>query len=241
MEYIVRVWSDEVSLAPIISGEGLELTKNYGSYVGVDCKDRSDVFMLSDVLSDVVIEYLQVAYLLKELDDLYILTDEEKAGILSDTLRRLLIPEDMHADISNRIAVCLMESDGGAVSLDGIMRFRMKDLTKKWSEELRKCCDEYIINTDGAELISMLKYIVSVREPLVGRVSVAPGESGYEIFSGAMRIGVVLIDEGEMSAEEALITRLIHLCPREIDMSKAKDPLLREMVYQIFGERTVFF
>ena len=108
-----------------------------------------------------------------------------------------------------------MESDGGAVSLDGIMRFRMKDLTKKWSEELRKCCDEYIINTDGAELISMLKYIVSVREPLVGRVSVAPGESGYEIFSGAMRIGVVLIDEGEMSAEEALITRLIHLCPRE--------------------------
>lgn len=105
MEYIVGVWSDEVSLAPIISGEGLELTKNYGSYVGVDCKDRSDVFMLSDVLSDVVIEYLQVAYLLKELDDLYILTDEEKAGILSDTLRRLLIPEDMHADISNRIAV----------------------------------------------------------------------------------------------------------------------------------------
>ena len=56
MEYIVGVWSDEVSLAPIISGEGLELTKNYGSYVGVDCKDRSDVFMLSDVLSDVVIE-----------------------------------------------------------------------------------------------------------------------------------------------------------------------------------------
>lgn len=50
MEYIVGVWSDEVSLAPIISGEGLELTKNYGSYVGVDCKDRSDVFMLSDVL-----------------------------------------------------------------------------------------------------------------------------------------------------------------------------------------------
>ena len=232
------VWSGDINLAPIV-GEcsELELTGDYGSYIGVECKDKTDIFELSDVLADVLLEYLQVSYLLCELDDLYILTDEEKAGVLTQTLGQLLRTDTLRADISNRIAVCLLESEGSAVSLDGIMRFRMRDLTERWSKELRKCCDEYIISTDGKELMSLLKFMVSVREPLIGSVVIYPGELGYEILSGSSYINVVIADEGEISPEEALVTRLIHLCPREIDMSNAYDPVLREMVYQIFGNR----
>ena len=255
MEYKIGVSDADVKLRRLIEnrlpvgaklGGDLCVCREDGLYVTVACEGKEGLFALGDVLADIVIENLQIRYIMKKLaHDYMFVAEKDQCDILVNTLKKLWycgeqsnIERAKH-DVAGRIVACLLEG-GGTLSLDGVMRFRMKDCTKVWGETLEECVEDYLIESEEQEFIKLLRYFVSMREPLMKRVRIADEGDEYLIYDQhGTRINVSVEGDAGKNAtkEDLLISRLINLAPEHIDLSAVEDAQLTRLIRQVFVGR----
>ncbi len=80
MKYIIGVSSMSVALRPLIenrlpvqgrlTGE-LCVGEQVGRYLAVETSGRQALFLLADILADIIIEHLQIRFLMAELNENY--------------------------------------------------------------------------------------------------------------------------------------------------------------------------
>lgn len=254
MIYQIGVLDNDVRLGMLIknripaellfSGQ-MRLYNEEKRYVGVEVDKKENLFLLSDILADILIENLQIRYILHRVEKLYPFIDKSEQGdVLITALKRLWFATDKSdvkcakEDLGNRISICLLESKTGVLSLDGVMRFRMADHLLTWDSVLQRCVEEYLVETQKDEFIRLLRYFVSMRDPVISFVKIVPSNNVYTMFdSNGDRVTVAVnIYEGE-TKEDHLLSQLISLSPESIDAREIDDFQLKDLLRQVFVGR----
>ena len=256
MEYTVGVSNMDIELRPLIenrlsaankrSGQ-IQIKENHKNYVALDFAGREQLFELADILADIVIENLQIRFIMREIaHDYDFVAEKDQCEILINTLKRLWYHgekgdlEHLKQDISSRIAVCMLEGQEHVLWLDGVLRFRMRDFVEQWKDTLEDCVDDYLLESEKHEFIKLLRYFVSMRDPILPYVIIRPGEEEYQIFDGnSAKVSVILpgSEHGgtrEVSKEDLLLSQLINLAPENINISEIQDEDLKTLLHQVF-------
>ena len=254
MIYHVGVLNQEVRLGMLIknripaklllSGQ-IRLFHEDWRYVGVEVQSKETLFLLSSILADILIENLQIRYILKRVERNYPFIEKEEQGdILISALKRLWFPgEDGNVkcakeDLAQRISACLLENPRGILSLDGVMHFRMADHLLAWDSVLQRCVEEHLVETQKEEFIRLLRYFVSMRDPVVSFVKIVPSNNVYAMLdsNGDRILATAALCEGE-TKEDHLLSQLISLSPEAIDAREVEDCQLKDLLRQVFVGR----
>lgn len=253
MKYIIGVSSMSVALRPLIenrlpvqgrlTGE-LCVGEQVGRYLAVETSGRQALFLLADILADIIIEHLQIRFLMAELNENYdYLSERDRSEVLVGTVKRLWYGggkeklELKKKDIASRVVACLLECDG-RLALDGVLRFRMKDYVAEWKKTMEDCAMQYTLRTEKREFIKLLRYFVCMREPAVRYVEVLPAGEEYAMFDEqGNKISVSLEEEADATKEDLLLSGLIDLAPEVIDLEHVGDTELKGLLADIFVGR----
>jgi len=253
LKYSIGVSNMDVALRPLmekrlpmqgkLTGE-IQLGKQAGRYLPVEICGRQALFALADILADIIIEHLQIRYLMAELTRKYdYLSERGKSEILVSTVRQLWYGggkeklEQTKKDIAGRVLICLLECEG-RLALDGILRFRMKDCTARWQQTMQQCVEQYTAKNEQKEFIKLLRYFVCMRDPMVHYVEVLPIGEEYEMLDErGNRIDVYIDEEPDATKEDLLLSGLIDLAPEVIDLAQVCDDDLKGLLADIFVGR----
>jgi putative sporulation protein YtxC len=182
------------------------------------------------VLSDIIIENLEVRYLVNILKNEYkFLTEKEQCEILVLSLKSVWDPtkqsqdiDKAKKDVSNRIMQVLENSD--ELILEGFMRFRMKDYLLSWRDSLKRTIDSYLLNKEYDEFINVVKYFVMIKKSKYEKINVfITSDNTFAIFDENM----VLIDDSknvsdqtfrtyDMKYKDILLSLLVNIAPKHI-------------------------
>jgi len=227
--------------------QGLRLAGEVGEGVGVICAGGESFLALCDLLADIVLEEMQVRFLVRRLERDYGFIDERESGrVLIGAPRRLWQGSEREArqrrEVARRIALFLGESPARRLMLDGFLRFRLQDCTLAWERALADSVEEYLRRHEQQELIGLLRFAISMREPLIDYVRLCPAEEGYLLLGrDGTRVRVLLPgspqEDGELLAEDALFIQLVHLSPEAIDVSQLPPGELRSLLRRVFVGR----
>lgn len=256
MEYLVGVSNKDVKVRPLIENRlptasrlcgQIKILQDYENYVEIEFYSREQLFELADILADIVMENLQIRFIMREIATGYCyVAEKDQCEILVNTLKKLWYEdgkgglERMKKDISNRIAVCMLETKGHILSLDGVVRFRMQDCVEQWKDALELCVDDYLFESERKEFVKLLRYFVSMRDPAVKYVEIRLDQNEYQLFDdSSSQVSVFLpgaqsTDLRGITKEDLLLSRLINLSPEAIDVSGIEDEDLKDLIGQIF-------
>ncbi len=258
MEYTVGVCDTSVKLCSLIenrlppgqklSGQ-IRIAKDLGNYVLMELESKEQMFLLADILADIIIENLQVRFIMKEIAAGYcFVAEKDQCEILINTIKKLWYQsagkqdlEQVKKDVSSRVLLCLFESEEKIVLLDGVMRFRMQDCLAVWKKAVEDSVNEYLIKSEKKEFVKLLRYFVSMRDPMIEYVVVRLEAGEYKIFDAQnIRVTVPYEQEEEPGAskEDLLLSCLINLSPEAIDISHIPDENLKSLLKDIFVGRT---
>lgn len=206
--------------------------------------EKNGIFALCDVLADILIENLHIKYIMRIIEkSADMLSEREKSDILITSIKKLWYGntgaeqlEKLKKDVSNRIAVCVFEG-AGIIFLDGVLNFRMKDCTSAWKKVVDGCIAGYIEEAERKDFVRLLRYFVSMRDPLETLVFLRPegmdyilvGEDGNYIDVFSPGVGI--------TNEDMLLSRLISISPEHIIIEKAEefaDKKLIDIIKQVF-------
>lgn len=138
------------------------------------------------------------------------------------------------------------------ISVEGFIRFRLKDIMSKWYLYLDDVIDQYLIEREYQEFISLLQYFVEVQEARIEEVKLILDDKGqYEIFDkGGNTIEDECIKEinvtsehYDMTQEDILISTLITIAPKKITVqgcTKAEKPKIIDTIGKVFSGKVVF-
>ncbi len=220
-----------------------------GNYIRVTWNDMADAFLLSDIFADIIIESLQVRYLSSLFGGKFsYIPIGDQGEILVMAVKKLWYAssgaehlEQVKKNVSTRVASCLFENKGGILSLDGVMRFRMKDYVKRWEKVFVECVENFYIQRERNEFIKLLRYFVCMRESKLGTVHLRAGKDGeINIFDdGGKRVEVQIGDDIpiESKTEDVLLSRLIVICPEQIIIEPPINVTLENLIRQVFVGR----
>ncbi len=242
MEYAICVQNKNIRLKGLIENrlpaesrlsKELYIEKDLEETVVVYAKSAAEALVLSDILSDIIIENLQIRFLLELLQKEYpFLSDKERCEILIITARELWYgrknePEYTKARISARIAAALFES--GTFYLDSFIHFRMKDWVSVWERAARAAADEYLRQQEEYEAYELLKWFVNAKPPMAEMALIKERGEGYIVLSESG-----CINKSEPFSPEELLFYLANLAPRRIDMHEVTDESLKKIIGDIF-------
>ncbi len=259
MEIIVGVSGCEHMLSKLLENRiGKQRAKGKGflvektserNYVLVRWEDTACAFDLCDILADIIIESLQVRYLNSLFLERYSYVPVcDQGEILIMAVKKLWYGasgaehlEQVKRNVSNRVAACLFENRGGILSLDGVMRFRMKDYIKKWDMAFDDCVQAYYHEREKKEFIKLLRYFVCMRDSKLKTVHLRAGRDGeVNIYDEwGKRVEVQIGDDLPMDSktEDVLLSRLIVICPEQIFIDQHLNSTLEQLIRQVFVGR----
>ncbi len=249
MEYLIGTYTMDVAIAPLIKSRieknhmaGMDV-RDEGRFARVSASGREIILQLAGILTDIMVDNLQMHYIAALIQRRYFyLPKKERSGLLVGTLKKLWSRLDgndwKRQYIKGKTAICLMESD--VIMLDGIMRFRIKDETADWERCLFETERELAENAEHEEMIRMLRSYVTMKESLIGFVSVDPLNGGYVLHdSDGNEIAAPQDGDGcDSRAKDVVLAYLIRLSPASVDISNVSDKELKSVIAGVFAGRT---
>ena len=241
---LYQLLQNRLSARDRISGQ-IMLGEPQRNYICVSLQGKNELFELSEILADIIMENLQVRYIMRQItSEYYFVEEKDQSAILVQTIKKLWhdassdVLENSKSDISRRIAICLLESEEGIISLDGILNFRMKDCISEWRQAIDESIDDFLVQEEKKEFIKMLRYFVSMQEPTITHVQIQLEEEEYTLFDEShtrLRVPVTEDEVGKAATkEDILLSRLISLAPESIDAGAIGDDKLKTLLKDIF-------
>lgn len=143
-------------------------------------------------------------------------------------------------------------AETSSVSIEGFIRFRLRSVMERWYACLDEVIDQYLIEREYQEFISLLQYFVEVQEARIEEVRLILDEKGqYEIFDKGgnaiedtcIRDINVTSEHYDMTQEDILISTLITIAPKKITVQgcpKAEKPKIIDTIGKVFNGKVVF-
>lgn len=205
---------------------------------------NSELCALSNELSYAAISILPPAAANSAVGDEF--SDDERAYIVSNALFEIYSnAEELERDrqlISNSLLGVLLESQ--KVDLLGTIRFRLPQLFKRWKKISLAHIDNY---KSGESLMEILDFLSFYTE-----ATISDKEYVKILFSGgkyqlADSDGTIINDmspnlpefEG-MVDEDILLSRLVNISPKSIDISEVTSEPLLTLLKKIFPDRLLY-
>lgn len=166
---------------------------------------------------------------------------EKKVNCYSDkakTMIRKKIRE--YFDVSNEIIV------------DGFVTFRLQDFQKEMESIIDQAVDDYLVDREYKEFISLLQYFVELQPSLLDTVHVTVNDDGnYELYDEEQSLVKVNFAKGiepysafdSLTPDDLLVSRLITLSPKKIVVhrkERIENKELLNTLMNVFGEKFSF-
>lgn len=134
----------------------------------------------------------------------------------------------------------------GTVSVEGFVNFRLKELEDDLEYIAEDCVQEYLLELEYAEFVNMLKYFVSVQNPIYLAVDVIYDDN-ISIFGDGKNITYECLDDfnkdvvcTETNKDDFLLNSLISISPKRITIMEKNKKLneeIKKTLLGIFGDK----
>lgn len=172
-------------------------------------------------------------------------------GVDSEKIYENAVNESLNCDerkwaayIHAKLTECFKE--GKNLSLEGFIRFRIKEYIGELKSIIDRSVDELLIDKEYNEFIKLLRYFVEIQEPKIEEVHVLlEGDKKYTLLDSGFRVinNDMLedlareISDNDISYDDLLISSLITIAPNKIiihDSSKIKNTELLNTIKNVF-------
>ena len=218
---------------------------------GKRCDNEHDV--LCALLADIIVENLQVRYLVRLLKQDYdFLPEKDQCEILVCVLKSLWYGSDeQHCDVSQckqkvtqRLSALIDETEPDTLMLEGFMRFRMKDYLEEWDKALASGVETYIRKKEYVEFVEILRLFVNIRIPRVRKVHVCvDGHGEYLLLDERLCLLKCTFLGKRIDKDDALLSALVNIAPLSIvvhNKDRFWDERIIETIKDVFGKRVEF-
>ena len=206
-----------VSINPIDGSDGRTVRV---SVTDSDNDPAKETAMLCSLLADIIVENLQIRYMVRLLRQKYcFLSEKEQCDILVRALKRLWYGKNgqkdevmlCKMDVRQRLIETLKQNGTDNVVLEGFMRFRMKDYLTAWENELNWCVQDHIRKKEYAEFVEILRLFVKIRIPRVKQVHICiDGEGEYVLLDERLCLLQSRFSGGRIDKDDALLSTLVN-------------------------------
>ncbi len=270
MNIIIGIEDQGLELAPLISNRMHDALRQ-GCIVSIDeidgtegriakvclsdcdhCEEKEHT-MLCAILSDIIVENLQIRHMVRLLkQEYYFLSEKEQCDILVKALKRLWYGTSgqknevalCKIDVKQRLSDMLAQNEADTVMLEGFMRFRMKDYLESWEKELALCVEEYIKKREYAEFVEILRLFVRIRIPRVRQVHICvDGDGEYMLLDDRLCLLKCRFSGERIDKDDALLSALVNMAPLSIvvhNKDRFWDERIIETIKDVFGKRVEF-
>ena len=138
------------------------------------------------------------------------------------------------------------------IIVDGFVAFRLNDYKREMEGIIDRAVDDYLIDREYKEFVSLLKYFISLQPSLFNKINVAADEAGnYTLFDDEGNVvRVDFIDElncdylcHDLTGDDLLISRLITIAPKSLTVHNReyiKNKELLNTMLNIFESKMTF-
>lgn len=220
-----------------------------------DCGERceNEHAVLCSLLADIIVENLQVRYLVRLLKQDYdFLPEKDQCEILVCVLKNLWYgSEDQHGDVSQckqkvtqRLSALINEAEPDTLMLEGFMRFRMKDYLEEWDKALASGVEIYIRKKEYVDFVEILRLFINIRIPRVRKVHVCvDGHGEYLLLDERLCLLKCTFLGKRIDKDDALLSALVNIAPLSIvvhNKDRFWDARIIETIKDVFGKRVEF-
>lgn len=196
---------------------------NFYIVVGCDICDQSRVSL---VVERCIIKVVSNFYKERFLTENLRLPIHENIGLAA--FKKALINFDKETDFYLISKNLVLEKD---LHLDSFYAFRLKTLREKWSEliSLANENSEYLVSSEA--FLDLLKFLIDNLEICEEEINVFQDENGYSIKAQN------LVEQYNNLSNEGLVSSIIELCPKKINLFCRSDDNTAGFLSKIFEER----
>ena len=195
--------------------------------ITINIEDERNLEEIERELSSLIIEIIKKEYLKEYVHKRY--EESYKDDVDNIYSYSLIVFDRMKIVLKDTITRRLFNylADNNSINLDGFLTFRLKDINRYLSSIIDLALEEYLLKKDKNEFINVLKYFVEIQESKVDLVVVNILENGLFVMYDANgnRIENInneelinMVIEEEMNYEDYLISTLISICPKKIQI-----------------------
>ncbi|HHX01942.1 MAG TPA: hypothetical protein GX739_04635 [Firmicutes bacterium] len=170
---------------------------------------------------------------------------EEQKQILDKAYRRLEnCPHHLYHQVYAALTGYLMDND--LINLEGFIRFRAREFWQFLQETVDCAVDEYLVEREYQEFVTLLRYFVELQEPKIEMVNVIIDQpesfrildfQGNTIQTDYLQGMLLEINYNEFDFEDFLISALITIAPARIVLHLCQGNRVEQTIISIFGTR----
>lgn len=249
--------------------EGLPLNidvDRIGEYTFLDCalkgkiRNEEKAFhaiktYIANCLADIIIDEWEARIIRKIIRENYFYYNEEEKQSILARAKEILNPaglEGFPQKLRREKVIAKIEEYldlHKELILEGFINFRLKDYQNELEEIVNSAVDEFMLEKEYNEFVRLLKYFVDIQEARVEKVKIFFRNSGrftlldgydkplnHECLEGLMADML----ESDINYDDLLISALITLAPREVEIhleKEVKEGDTIRTIRNVFGRR----
>jgi len=210
---------------------------------------------IANCLAEIIVDEWEHRIIKKLVrNNYYYYTEEEKQLILQKA-REILNPvtQDSYHRQQRKEKVMLKVLDylelHKELILEGFINFRLKDYQQELENIVNSAVDEFLLEKEYQEFIRLLRYFVDIQEPRIDKVKIIFKHNGkFNLLNKEDRpvqhesLDGLLLDlqENDINYDDLLISALITLAPRELELHEEKGLTAGDTaktIENVFGQR----
>lgn len=234
-----------------------------GNITFLDCRfqgHQEDAFeiikhYIANSLAEVIVEEWEQRIIKKIVRHNYFYYTQEDKKIIMQKAKEILNPvtQNRYHLQARKDKVLLKVLDyldlHKELVLEGFINFRLKDYQQDLEDIVNYAVDEFLLEREYQEFIRLLKYFVEIQDPRIDKVKIYFSRNGkfklldeeekpvqHEALEGIM----LDLEDTDLNYDDLLISALITLSPREIELHQEKGSVKGDTVKtieQVFGTR----
>lgn len=153
-------------------------------------------------------------------------------------------PHHLYHQVYTALTEYLRDND--QLNLDGFIRFRAKEFWQFLQETVDSAVDDYLVEREYQEFVTLLRYFVELQEPKTDKVNVIVDQpesfrildvNGNAIQTDYLQGILSEINHNEFDFEDYLISALITIAPARIVLHLCQGSRVEQTIISIFGTR----
>ena len=238
-----------------------------GDFTFMDCRVQNcqkageeDVFnvtkaYIANCLADIIIDEWESRIVRKIIQGHYFYYNEEEKNVILSKAKEMLNPEGYASFQRRQRKETILQKVLDYLDLhkeliiEGFINFRLKEYQQELEDIVNFAVDEFLLEKEYVEFIRLLRYFVDIQEPRIETIKIIFKknekftllDSNNELFQHECLDGLMVdLLENDINYDDLLISALITLAPRQIELHIQKDVRIRDgikTIQNVFGQR----
>ncbi len=212
-------------------------------------------YYIASSLAEIVVDEWEIRLIKKIVKEQFFYYNERDKRAILERAKTILNPSNGNSHLKwqrkEKVKKKVLEylDSHHEIVLEGFVNFRLKDYMAELEDVVNIAVDEHILEKEYLEFIRLLKYFVDIQEPRVDMIKIIftkPGkffllDEDNQPFKHECMEGLVAdYLEDDINYDDLLISALITLAPKKIELHLEKDVEVKETIrtiQNVFGRR----